>query len=66
MGEFIFPVDFVVLETEGMISTENKIPIILGRPLLPTLNTLINCGDGKLKLTFGNMTIELNVVNVQK
>ena len=42
VGEFIFPVDFVVLKTEGVLCTENEILIILGRPFLATSNALIN------------------------
>ncbi|KAL6345138.1 hypothetical protein AAG906_013622 [Vitis piasezkii] len=38
----------------------NYVPIILGRPFLTTINTLINCRSG-VQLTFGNMTIELNI-----
>jgi len=66
VGEFIFSVDFVVLETKSVLCTENKIPIILSRPFLTTSTALINCRDRKLKLTFGNMTMELNMFNVQK
>jgi len=28
--EFIFPLGFVVLETKGVMSAENEIPVILG------------------------------------
>ena len=66
VGEFLFPMDFVVLKTEGVLCIENEIPVILARPFLATLNALINCRDGKLKLTFGKMTMELNVFNIQK
>ena len=66
VGEFIYPVDFVVLETEIVVSPENEIPIIFGRLFLATCNALINCKDGKMKLTFGNMTMEVNVFNLQK
>ncbi|XP_035543032.1 uncharacterized protein LOC108999111 [Juglans regia] len=41
----------------------HKAPVILGRPFLATSNALINCRSGILKLTFGNMTLELNVFN---
>ena len=58
--------NFVVLKTVGVMSIENEIPAILDCPFLATLNALITCTDGKLKLTFGNMTMELNVLNVQK
>jgi len=62
-GEFIFPVDFVVVETEGTLVTESEIPIILSRPFLATTNALINCRDGRLTSTSGNMNMELNVFN---
>ena len=66
IGDFIYPVDFVVLETEVVVNPENEIPVILGQPFLATSNALINCKDGKMKLTFGNMTVEVNVFNLQK
>ena len=37
--------------------------MILGRPFLATSNALINCRNGVLKLSFGNMTLELNIFN---
>ncbi|XP_042988778.1 uncharacterized protein LOC122316294, partial [Carya illinoinensis] len=33
------------------------------RPFLATSNALINCRSGILKLSFGNMTLELNIFN---
>ncbi|RVW57782.1 Transposon Ty3-I Gag-Pol polyprotein [Vitis vinifera] len=39
----------------------NYIPIILGRPFLVTSNAIINCRNGVMQLTFGNMTLELNI-----
>jgi len=35
-GEFIFSLDFIVLETEDVMSTKNEILVILGRPFLAT------------------------------
>ena len=66
VSKFIFPIDFVVLETEGMTNPKNKIPVTLGLSFLATLNTLTNCMGDKMKLTFGNTTIKLNVFNLQK
>jgi len=48
------------------VCPKNEISVILRRSFLGTSNVLINCNDGKMKLTFGNMTIELNVFNQQK
>ena len=36
-------------------------PIILGRPFFATANAIINCLNGVMQLTFGNMTLELNI-----
>jgi len=66
VGDFICRVDFVVLETEVVVSPENEISVLLGRPFLATCNALINCRDDKMKLTFGNMAMEVNVFNLQK
>ncbi|XP_073129138.1 uncharacterized protein, partial [Henckelia pumila] len=38
----------------------------LGGPFLATSNALINCRNGIMKLSFGNMTLELNVFNLCK
>ncbi|XP_026400169.1 uncharacterized protein LOC113296044, partial [Papaver somniferum] len=37
-----------------------------GRPFLATSNAIINCRNGMLKLSFGNMTIELNVFDISQ
>jgi hypothetical protein len=34
--------------------------VILGRPFLATANALINCRSEVMKISFGNMTVELN------
>ena len=44
----------------------SNMPIILGRPFLATANALINCRNGLMKLTFGNMTLEVNIFNISK
>ena len=56
--------DFVVLETESVTNPDAQIPVILGQPFLVTSNALINCRNGMLKLSFGNMTVELNIFNL--
>ena len=39
-------------------------PIILGRPFLATANAIINCRNGIMQLTFGDMTLELNIFHL--
>ena len=66
VGNFIFPVDFIILETEPILNPKGHIPVILGRPFLATANAEINCRNGLMKLSFGNMTIELNIFNLEQ
>ena len=61
MDKFYYPVDFVVLDTELVVKGPNYVPIILGRPFLATSNAIINFRNGVMQLTFGNMTLELNI-----
>ena len=56
IDKFYYPVDFVVLDTEPIAIEPNHVPIILGRPFLATANVIINCRNGIMQLTFGNMT----------
>ena len=64
IDKFYYPVDFVVLDTEPIASEPIHVPIILGRPFLATANAIINCRNGVMKLTFGNMTLELNIFHL--
>ena len=61
VDKFYYLVDFVVLDTEPMATGANYVPILLGRPFLATSNAIINCRNGVMQLTFGNMTLELNI-----
>ena len=64
MDKFYYLVDFVVLDTEPIVVGPNHVPIILGRPFLATSNAIINCRNGVMQLTFGNMTVELNIFHL--
>ena len=66
VDRFYYPVDFVVLDTEPVVVGPNHVPIILGRPFLATSNAIINCRNGVMQLTFGNMTLELNIFHLGK
>ena len=66
VDKFYYPVDFVVLDTEPAAVGANYVPIILGRPLLATSNAIINCRNGFMQLTFGNMTLEVNIFHLSK
>ena len=66
VDKFYYPMDFVVLDTEPVAVGTNHVPIILGRPFLATSNSIINCRNGVMQLTFGNMTLELNIFHLSK
>ncbi|RVW86148.1 hypothetical protein CK203_038041 [Vitis vinifera] len=66
VDNFYYPVDFVVLDTDPIVKETNYVPIILGRPFLATSNAIINCRNGLMQLTFGNMTLELNIFYMSK
>jgi hypothetical protein len=66
VDKFYYPVDFIILDIELAVNIELQVPIILGRPFLATANALINCRTGVIKLSFGNMIVELNIFDISK
>ncbi|KAL6313707.1 hypothetical protein AAG906_010126 [Vitis piasezkii] len=66
VDNFYYPIDFVVLDTDPLVKEANYVPIILGRSFLATSNAIINCRNGLMQLTFGNMTLELNIFHMSK
>ena len=66
VDKFYYPVDFFVLDIEPPVAGANYVPIILGRPFLANSNAIINCRNGVMLLTFGNMTLELNIFHLSK
>jgi len=66
VGEFVFPVDFIILDTEPVSNPQGQIPVILGRPFLATSNALINCRNGLMRLSFGNLTADFNIFTLGK
>ena len=62
--KFYYPVDFVVLDIEPVAEGINQVPIILRSPFLATSNAIINCRNGVMQLTFGNMTLELKIFHL--
>jgi hypothetical protein len=66
VDKFYFPVYFIVLDIEPVQVIGSEIPVILGRPFLAMANTLINCRLRVMKISFGNMTVELNIFHIRK
>ena len=66
VDRFYYPVDLFVLDTEPIVVGANHVPIILGRPFLAISTAIINCQNGVMQHTFGNMTLELNIFHLSK
>ena len=66
VDKFYFPVDFVMLDTKPVVNQGTQFPVILGRPFLATANAIIHCWGDLMTLSFGNMTVNLNIFNVIK
>ena len=66
VDKFYFPVDFIVLDTQPVVDQGIQFPVILGRPFLANANAIIHCRGGLMTLSFGNMTVNLNIFNVIK
>ena len=64
VDKFYFPVDFIIIDTQPIQDSRKHIPIILDRPFLATANAHIQCRTGNMQLSFGNMTMELNIFNI--
>ena len=57
VGNFIFPLDFVVMKMEE----GNEVPLLLGRPFLATGAALIDVQKGELTLRVGNEAVHFNL-----
>ena len=66
VDKFYIPVDFVVLDTQPVVNQGTQFPVILGRPFLATANAIIHYRGGLMTLSFGNITVNLNIFNVIK
>jgi hypothetical protein len=66
VDKFYFPVDFIVQDTKLVQVIGSEIPVILRRPFLAMANAVINCRSGMMKISFGNMTVELNIFHIKK
>nr|CAN76187.1 hypothetical protein VITISV_036810 [Vitis vinifera] len=66
VDNFYYQVDFVILDTDPSVKETNYVPIILGRSFIATSNAIINCRNGLMQLTFGNMILKLNIFYMSK
>ncbi|RVW63902.1 Retrovirus-related Pol polyprotein from transposon 17.6 [Vitis vinifera] len=65
LGE-LKPTTITLSLADPTVKEANLVPIILGRPFLATSNAIINCRNGLMQLTFGNMTLDLNIFFMSK
>ena len=63
VGKFVLHVDFIVLDTQPVTNFKGLIPINLGQTFQVNSNVVISCQNRLMKLSFGNMTIDLNMLN---
>ncbi|XP_058189163.1 uncharacterized protein LOC131306758 [Rhododendron vialii] len=64
VDQFVYPVDFVVLDTCPVLAAQAFVPVILGRPFLATSDAMIHCWDGRLNMSFGNMKMQVNMFHI--
>nr|GEY21901.1 reverse transcriptase domain-containing protein [Tanacetum cinerariifolium] len=57
VGKFTFPADFVILEMEE----DSKVPLILGRPFLCTVDAVIRVKQKQLNLRVGTKRMIFNI-----
>jgi len=66
VGKFIYPIDFLILETQPVFNPLSQTPVILGCPFLTTANAIINCRNRSIRLTFRDMIRKVNIFNLEK
>ncbi|GJY46826.1 reverse transcriptase domain-containing protein [Tanacetum coccineum] len=62
VGKFTFPADFTILEMEE----DSKVPLILGRPFLHTVDAVIRVKQKQLNLGVGTEQIIFNIDSAMK
>ena len=62
VGNFVFPVDFIILDMEE----DSQVPLLLGRPILATGAALIDMQKGVLTLRVGEEAADFNLLQSLK
>ena len=60
VGEFYYPVDFIILDMTPSVDSPNNIPVIFDQPFLEMTNANIDYRTDAMELSFGNMTMEMH------
>ena len=66
INKFYYLVGFLVIDTQSKVDIDSKVPLILRRPFLATDNANINYMNDLMNLSFGNMTLKVNIFHVRK
>ena len=66
VGEFIYSMNFIILETQPVLNPRLQTSVILGLLILDTTNAIINCRNGSMRLIFGDTTKEVNIFHLGK
>ena len=64
VDKILFPMDFIILDTEPVVTMNSHILVIIGRSFLVTSNAVVHYRSGELELSFGNFKVTLNIFNV--
>ena len=62
IGEFVYLVDFIVLDIDTGHDTRLATVVLLGRPFLATVDAVIHCRSGMLEIKFRNLRSTMRVV----
>ncbi|GJR81855.1 reverse transcriptase domain-containing protein [Tanacetum coccineum] len=62
VGKFTFPVDFVILKIEE----DNKVPLILGRPFIHTIDVVIRVKQKQLNFRVGTERMTFSIDSAMK
>ena len=66
IDKLYYPIDFIVINTLHVQDPKKHTLVILGRHFLAIVNAHISCRTENMQLSFGNITMELNIFNVPK
>jgi hypothetical protein len=59
--KFYFPIDFIDVDIEPVLESHKFILVILEQPFLSIANACINCRNGVMSISFGNLKAKLNI-----
>ena len=63
VDKLIVPVDFVIMEMENCLGRNNEPVILLRRPFMATIRTIIDVHNGRLSMTVIGENVQLDVFN---